>query len=150
MAAYSRRNLVRARRQIHKPVLVAVAALALAAPAPGIAFAAKGPAPKKTRTLRLDLKTQSTGTTYTGTITGSEGKGTASGVSKPPTATHRFTFKKGSLRLTSTSKKTDDTHTTGTFKITGGTGKYKGATGKGTLTGDITAKTIRFVGKIRY
>jgi hypothetical protein len=46
------------------------------------------------------------------------------------------------------------THFPGTFKITGGTGKYRGATGKGTFDGTLPANGTVLVatlkGKIRY
>jgi hypothetical protein len=66
--------------------------------------------------------------------------------------------KSGTIRATATNQlepqPDGSVNTPGTFKITGGTGRYRGATGSGTFTGGVPANSTVFVltldGKIRY
>jgi hypothetical protein len=66
--------------------------------------------------------------------------------------------KKGTIRATTINElqpqPDGSVQTPGTFKVTGGTGRYKGATGSGTFEGGVAANDTVFVltvkGKIRY
>jgi hypothetical protein len=66
--------------------------------------------------------------------------------------------KKGTIRANATNQlqpqPDGSVNTPGTFKITGGTGRYKGATGSGTFEGGVPANSTVFEltlkGKIRY
>jgi hypothetical protein len=66
--------------------------------------------------------------------------------------------KKGTIRATAINQlepqPDGSVNTPGTFKITGGTGRYKGASGSGTFEGGVPANSTIFTltvkGKIRY
>ncbi len=58
--------------------------------------------------------------------------------SKVPTVTYKLSVKGGTVNLVATTV-LKSSEITGTWKATGGTGKYKKAKGKGTLTGALKA-----------
>lgn len=98
---------------------------------------------------RLDVTVhgRQNGMKITGTVMGSEGKGRVEGTSKPPKGAYRFTFRKGVMNLTSVGP-VKGTKVTGTFKVRGGTRKYRGARGTGKMTGDVRTGVFRFAGTI--
>jgi hypothetical protein len=125
-------------------VLVAGATLA---PATGSASAA--PVSKSHR-LKLTARIKQVSNKLSGPMTGTEGKGSASGTSAPPRVTYRWRFARGVINATSVGGRLEGTKVSSTFTIAGGTRKYRHSTGQGNVTGDMATGVFRFVGTISY
>jgi hypothetical protein len=63
-----------------------------------------------------------------------------------PTATYTLKFKKGKIKFKEHGK-LEGTIGKSTWKITGGTGKFKGISGRGTGGGDIRGNTFKYKGR---
>jgi hypothetical protein len=81
---------------------------------------------------------------------GTFGKCKVAGTVEPPDETIVWTLKGGKLKATSVSTTGAANHSEGTFKIVGGTGKFKHAKGKGTYAGFLSTGTFTYKGKITY
>jgi hypothetical protein len=145
-------------------LVVAVLALSLIA----VPVATGGQPAKKTRelegTLRLAMIGQnSQGNKFAGEYAGSPigrsavlFQNTVAGTTSNGKAV--IYTKKGTIRANVTNQlqpqPDGSVDSPGTFKVTGGTGRYKGATGSGTFEGGLPANSTVFVftvkGKIRY
>ena len=66
-----------------------------------------------------------------------------------PDTTQKLTCKDGTVSLRSHATRLTD-NTKGTWKFTGGTGKFKGIKGGGTFTGTISTGNYRYVGTASY
>ncbi|WCB95268.1 hypothetical protein DSM104299_04011 [Baekduia alba] len=119
---------------------VAISACALIAPASGVA--SKALVVKSTGTQK--------GTAISGKIVGgSIGKGTYAGKVTNGGSGSVITWKVkgGTLRVT-TAAGIVGRAVKGTFTVTGGTGKYKGAKGKGKLNGNLNSGLFTFTGSL--
>ena len=123
--------------------LVVVAAIVVAPQAGAAAVSERHP-------LDITLRAEQTGSTFSGSLTGTEGDGSARVTSQRPKVAYRMRFANGLLNVTSVGGRLHGTKVTSTFRILGGTKKYKGATGQGKLTGDTQTGIFRFVGTISY
>lgn len=131
-------------------VLALVALVAGATVAPQVGSASPAPA-AKSHPLKITIRTkQVSSNKISGPISGTEGKGSASGTSTPPKVTYRWKFARGVINATSTGGSLNGTKVTSTFTISGGTKKYRNSTGEGKVTGDRATGIFRFVGTISY
>jgi hypothetical protein len=67
-----------------------------------------------------------------------------------PQLRETWTCKGGTFNLTGISKSGAANDSFGTWKITKGTGKFKGITGKGTFKGKVSTGAFRYVGTAKY
>lgn len=87
---------------------------------------------------------------FSGTVSGKPyGKGTVRGRIDLPKLTSTQTYPGGTVRITGTVTKTSPI--SGTWKTTGGTGKYRNVRGSGSFSGSFSGSkaTLRFRGRIK-
>ncbi len=87
---------------------------------------------------------------FTGTVSGKPyGSGKVKGKIDLPNLTATLTYKGGSVRIRGTVS--DASPIKGTWRTTGGTGKYRNVKGSGSFSGSFsgTAATLKFRGKIK-
>ena len=108
------------------------------------------PAAAKTEKLNLKGDFKQSGTKISGTFKGKPG-GTvkAKGTLVIPVATVTFKLKGGTLTVRGTGT-LKGTTITSKWKVLKGTGKYKGAKGKGTATGGLDLTNYVYKGTIKY
>ncbi|MBJ7332696.1 MAG: hypothetical protein JHC95_22570 [Solirubrobacteraceae bacterium] len=87
---------------------------------------------------------------FTGTVSGKPyGSGKVRGELNLPRLTATLTYSGGKVRISG--KITNASDLRGTWKTTGGTGRYRSVSGSGTFTGSLkgTSATLRFRGRVK-
>jgi hypothetical protein len=90
------------------------------------------------------------GTKLTGKYTGTFGKCTMKGKLVIPKTVQTLTCKGGTFSFTATSSTGTSNNVKGTWKITGGTGKYKGIKGGGSFSGTLSTNAYTYTGHASY
>ncbi len=129
---------------MHRTIRSGVALLALTA-------VAALPAAASAKTQKVTIKSVGgqDGIKLTAKMTGSLGSCTMKGQLIIPDTHQVWTCKGGTLKVTGhgTTGAADDSK--GTWKVTGGTGRFKGAGGGGTFSGQLSTGKYTYVGTIR-
>jgi hypothetical protein len=118
-----------------------------------IALALAGPATAKTRPVTMVMQGDpgASSATFTAKVTSSKpfGRGTLVGTFRPPWVYYTFTFKDGTFKANFKGT-LDGVSVSGPWRITSGTGKYKGIKGGGRGSGDLSTGHYRFTGRVKY
>ena len=120
---------------------VGLGSMALVAPA-GVASRAH-----MARTFSVHFKNVGNSSNLNGRLTGSFGVGRSSGKIVVPKLYYNWSYKGGVIHATGVAGAPQGSVYTGTWKITRGTGKYRGIKGHGTFRGDPTANPVVFTFK---
>ncbi len=132
-------------RMTSKLFAAAIAAAALLVPAQMAAGA----------THKVDIKMKgdpgSSSPTFTASVTSSTpfGRGTLTGKFRPPMVYYTFKFPKGTFKAQFNGT-LNGVKVSGPWKFTSGTGAYKGITGGGRGSGDLSTGKYRFTGSAKY
>jgi|1185.fasta_scaffold125282_1 hypothetical protein len=141
--------IISTRRTVGSCVGTALIGAALVVPQIG---AAKPAAAAKTYTLSLKVKsTRSGATAAKGTFSGKPlGRGTTTSKVAIPKETITLRPTAGGTITLVAIGKVSGTSVKGGWKVTKGTGKYKGGSGKGTFTGNVRSGQFRYTGSLHY
>lgn len=123
---------------------LAVAALMAAIFAPvGVAAGSKS--------VTMTVKAEQSGTTISGTVTGTLGSGTQKGKAVTETTVKlTWNLPGGKIYVTAMGHLSGGTSSTGTWTVTGGTGKYSDISGGGKQVGNIKSLVFTYTGKVKY
>jgi hypothetical protein len=122
----------------------------IAAVAGAAVLALPGIAEAKTYKVNASFSGSQNGTALTAKIRDkSLGKCTMKGKLVIPKTQQTWTCKGGKIRITGTGTTGASNDAKGTWKVTGGTGKFKGAKGGGTFAGKLSTAKFKYRGKIR-
>jgi hypothetical protein len=130
-------------------LLVVVAAAAVALTLPQVETAAGASTRKVDMRMKGDPGASSP--TFKARVTSSTpfGKGTLTGKFRPPLVYYVFKFKRGTFKAKFTGT-LSGVKVKGPWKVTSGTGIYKGIKGGGRGSGDLSTGRYHFTGSVRY
>lgn len=112
------------------------------------------PAVAEAKTRSVDMRAydgKQSGTTITGKFKGTPfGQCTMKGKLEIPKTRQTLKCKGGTVKLVGTASSGASNSVKGTWKITGGSGKFAGARGKGSFTGTLSTAKYHYKGKVSY
>ena len=129
--------------------LLGALALVIAALA-GSAFMATAGFAKTSKRVSITVHAKQKGTSISGSISGTLGSGRQVGKATSATGVSLvWHLSGGTITVSADGHLSGGTKASGTWKIVGGTGKYKGISGGGPQVGDIKTLTFHYTGTVR-
>lgn len=117
----------------------------------GSSFLATAGFAKSSKRVSITVQAKQKGTSISGRISGTLGSGTQVGKATSATAVSLvWHLKGGTISVAADGKLSGGTKASGTWKIVGGTGKFKGISGGGPQVGDIKTLVFRYTGTVRF
>jgi hypothetical protein len=105
----------------------------------------------KAKPVTMTVKAKQSGTSISGSVTGTLGNGSQTGKAVTETKVKlTWHLKGGTINVTANGHLAGGTKTTGTWTITGGTGKFSGISGGGKQVGDIKTLEFTYTGSVKF